>query len=939
MCFFQVCRKDTIDPSTVCNTLNGIAGALASVLGFLSAAIVLGLQFHAQSLGQAAFLLRYLVRREGLLPLVASLFAFVCANLSAAAISSSAFPMIAPFMLNLDIFCILPLACILTLWLLYRMMQSISTDFVDASLIPGVTWEFMRVLDDLVYVHNLQTIFDEWLIKEGIQFGHYFENLEKDCSIIFQIDHKGEIRDIDLHLLKYVSDTVRRASSTFCFVVTFKLGDDAQKKVVAKITSRSQHLSADQIRAKLPERLLGELTELLSNIIVVKRVPPTDVGDVLVQLAEKIGEQGIAESSAQLSRALAVYRALLEVRLSRPDARKLQLSITGLEGWFPERQYFSAIHAACDSGDRARIDALSEFALHLAWKATVYNLPTLFATACDSLSVIYWKCIRVASLADFIGGRMDTYLHSLCFTLEIRQSDADVSTISERMPLLRVFYRCILSLFKSAVDANRIVDALAFQDRIFEWDDIARRRFQYDRDLARIDHSWQHLLDYCTMVQIIAAAWVIRSMFLRRASEELVTKLIVAVFQSVHKPDLLPSWECAVAQAGSLDTLAQEFGVRDWPRDNEKYRAGKVYDISPNDSWIFDGLIALLLMAAAHSEADQGPPVTDPGNEIRNRHSVQVAISTVLGTGPRMQESLGLTDVNREQSIVTVHELLASRRRHFKLARLKSVVSIQIGPEQIEATKSAISKGLATQDHPKLDFASNLVAAGQIRKHVNIPPAAQVEWQDQLLKESFDPNQKGPENVGEHIAWDLARLEWTVLSEVLERSVSNRTEIDGLNGLSAAISTALSDLQSRGYSANILLVTGESSFDEQIFGVSRWQLPKHREFGDAHLGDWNGLHVFEFIHSHANSIVVMDATHFLATIENIDKRCAQFAITDDHANDHSTKLAMAESEPDDEKILTTFAFLVDVRTSVPLRFGITDADAAVAIHLPTASSH
>jgi len=87
----------------ISNILTSIAGALASVSGFLSATIVLGLQFHAQSLGNAAFLLRYLVRREGLLPLSAIFLATICSNLVVALIASIWIPQAVISMLLLNI--------------------------------------------------------------------------------------------------------------------------------------------------------------------------------------------------------------------------------------------------------------------------------------------------------------------------------------------------------------------------------------------------------------------------------------------------------------------------------------------------------------------------------------------------------------------------------------------------------------------------------------------------------------------------------------------------------------------------------------------------------------------------------------------------------------------------------------------------------------------
>jgi hypothetical protein len=93
--------------STLCSALIGVAGALASISGFLSAAIVLALQLQAQNLGQAAFLLRYMVRREGLLPLSAFFLAVMFANITVVLL----IPQCSYGMMIADVFCLCHFFC------------------------------------------------------------------------------------------------------------------------------------------------------------------------------------------------------------------------------------------------------------------------------------------------------------------------------------------------------------------------------------------------------------------------------------------------------------------------------------------------------------------------------------------------------------------------------------------------------------------------------------------------------------------------------------------------------------------------------------------------------------------------------------------------------------------------------------------------------------
>jgi hypothetical protein len=64
-----ITKDDTTALIQLASLLGSLAGALASISGVLFAVAVFGLQFHGQYLGKASFLIRFLGRREGLVPL------------------------------------------------------------------------------------------------------------------------------------------------------------------------------------------------------------------------------------------------------------------------------------------------------------------------------------------------------------------------------------------------------------------------------------------------------------------------------------------------------------------------------------------------------------------------------------------------------------------------------------------------------------------------------------------------------------------------------------------------------------------------------------------------------------------------------------------------------------------------------------------------------
>ncbi|MBN1343065.1 MAG: hypothetical protein JXQ73_10320 [Phycisphaerae bacterium] len=156
--------SDVRQPDAAPGVLVAIAVVLAAVAGFLLAVAVFALQAHAQSLGHATFLTQYLTRREGLVPIAAVLLSVIAANLCSAAIGLLWLPAAARVMLFLD-FPVVLLALALTLWLFYRLVTSVSGDFLNDCVIPGIRWEYERSLLAPESPHSAQCAAD--LVKLG----------------------------------------------------------------------------------------------------------------------------------------------------------------------------------------------------------------------------------------------------------------------------------------------------------------------------------------------------------------------------------------------------------------------------------------------------------------------------------------------------------------------------------------------------------------------------------------------------------------------------------------------------------------------------------------------------------------------------------------------------------------------------------------------------
>lgn len=183
-------------PSSVGSALLTTAEVLGGVAGLLFAALVFGVQFHAERLGQASFLVRYLARREGIVPIAGFTLAVIAANLFVGLMTMKFMTPAALAMAALDIV-LVPVVFLLTIWLMYRLVAVTSGDFFEQSLKPGLTWEYQRGLDEELHRAQMLDEYESALRDAGIEY-KLTAGLwpERDASALsFHLKHLGEIRD------------------------------------------------------------------------------------------------------------------------------------------------------------------------------------------------------------------------------------------------------------------------------------------------------------------------------------------------------------------------------------------------------------------------------------------------------------------------------------------------------------------------------------------------------------------------------------------------------------------------------------------------------------------------------------------------------------------------------------------------------------------------
>lgn len=154
--------------AALAGTLATVAEVLGGAAGILFAVIVFGIQFHGEKLDKAAFFVRYLRRREGLIPIAAFTLAVVAANLVVSLLCSLGLPQAAVAMAVMDIPFVIVIVWLL-LWLVHRMAVGVSEDSATL-LMPSLTFEYDRALDGDIHHAKQMAEFEGVLATTAIRY-------------------------------------------------------------------------------------------------------------------------------------------------------------------------------------------------------------------------------------------------------------------------------------------------------------------------------------------------------------------------------------------------------------------------------------------------------------------------------------------------------------------------------------------------------------------------------------------------------------------------------------------------------------------------------------------------------------------------------------------------------------------------------------------------
>ncbi|HKQ49728.1 MAG TPA: hypothetical protein VJZ71_16765 [Phycisphaerae bacterium] len=922
--------------SDLAGTLVTTAEVVGGAAGILFAVIVFGIQYHGEKLDKAAFLVRYLRRREGLIPIAAFTLGVVAANVVVSLICPLGLPRAAVPMAILDVPLVL-LVLWLVLWLLHRMTTSVSDDFVML-LTPSLTWEYDRALDEDIHHARQRKVFEEAVEDAGMRYSTVggFTSVDPVAPVKLSLDGRGSVVDVNLTALRLLGDHIRSVCPDHDAKLCIGPGDVVDN-TVALVLSPSRD---DQGRRKQDVVAPGEeVVEVIrKNLRAVFRLGSArrrDVVDVLSRFEDVLVSYSRHDSSEQLERGLEIQEALVKRGLARADAVAGQFSMhrERLPDFLAGFNFFNMAQHSVASGDREKVSALLTFSCRMMDLAVQHLHPGLYHRAGEIIVAVYYQAIEGTELADYVGDYLDNVvLMSLGAQFEYAHSSwrSDPPTIASQMPVLMVDLAWRLELMRAGLEAGRTKDAVNFQDRLFRWDEHTGRRFAVPHEESNVPPELREASDVMSYATLITAGWCLHLVETR--SER--TDAAKAVFQRCaadlgSREHLLRLWETVRSKPFTGRPPDDPFGVTRWTSPSVG-RAGVTIAYGVSDAWIERGFMALML-ARPSSPKYEAPDAMGACPPFRHKSpdEVKQVADSILANDSVRKELLNIADENRDETVNAVVALFAERLRLFKLDRLAAVVAAPLLDEHRVRLHAENAKELEND----YGLRSTLAKLGGLQAESRAWFLPRIQYGVWLQKDSVVRCREHPMEFAPLIARSIQERENTRVTHAAERIATPTTTIHRLAELADAVRDAIA--RSRRTTKNPILVflPHEHRLLEAIFGQRGWRLPSRRNLGDNHIGDWEGCHLLRFPYIDPSSVVIVDGLAFYGKImESTDVRL-NFDITNPHKATHDEVLRQAQSESDPTKIpdADTITVLATARYSADI--GLHNPHAALRVDL------
>jgi len=917
-----------------------IAEVIGGAAGILFAVSIFGIQFHGERLGLSSFLVRYLGRREGLVPIAAFVLAIVAANVVAALTAVLYWPTAALALAHLDLI-LVPIAVSLVLWLLYRMVVSVTGDFFHQSVLPGLGWEYSRVLDEDAW-HA--TAAQKFLIEASSANIEYvgvggWSTFGTESYVRFLLPQNGLIADVNLSALHRLGRIARETCPEYETILCFAPGEtadrDGETKNFAGLVLRPRRDPQDQQRDQTKPPSDAErcaIQRALERVFRVRRRRDHDAVDVMRRFTDVLVNQARYDRADQLTRALDAHESLIELRLTHPDRPNRRPDTyfqhrTSLPDYLGGFGYVDLADAAIDSRDWQKIEAVIRFGCRVMYLSIEHGDARVFSQARTTILRLYLGAIKNADFADRVAKRLDGLLYELHLRLGLA-SELQRKRGPTELSVIMAELSWLVHLVKCALEAGRSRDAQNFLDR------LGRQVHRNDNEQVRMHHEQRAsdemrvIYDLHRYAHLVLAAWCLHLVREKKGEHDtarVIFRLCLSWLGSRHA--LLATWERLHARKFDGEDIDKQMGIIGWGLEPIERAGDFHFGWGRSDEWLTVGLVAgMLARPAAQSYALPNEFNKPPPFEPHDASGIERTCRGLL-EDQTVPELLGIAPESIDQAVQAVAEMFRARTCLYKLDHLTAVLETEIDSSRVNTLEREVISLLGGEE----SFYETMKSVGVSSASSSVLP----DTVHRLSLHRRDIISGDLESTADaaSLAHQLTEVESEQLAELIEILVPTSVTCSSLSELPGAAVAAITSLRARGFSPNSILLPPSSRF---VYAVTRQRfggLQEQGALGRWHVGKWERCHVLMSPSRDCRSVLVFDSVRFVHSTPIGETHPITLTIEDAPVKNRDEYLAQMQSEGDPAKIPSERTIRVAANCFLATRLGIGESVAAVRIEL------
>lgn len=559
------------------------------------------------------------------------------------------------------------------------------------------------------------------------------------------------------------------------------------------------------------------------------------------------------------------YHKLLDAWLdvapagTSPPERLRFLTLVDRFGGPFEIDTYELVRAATLSADTSTVVVVADQLMRGAFACYRRDQPRLMEEFLNTLVFLYYQCVEREALADALGHRLDSGLHSLFMAMRSVQSDFDEERVASpgEMTSLDVVLRFSLALTHAAIRYEQSRHAMFFVERIFEH---RKHRHRHHRATGPVAMGTEVLFDYVAVVLVGWALHILQSNVLKN-SDAARAVLGAAFAQVPSAPVLLAEWELLRGTESHDAAIDNRLGisrwdVRDWHRD---FRSG-VGDVRwGGPDWVRLGLQAALLRTHEPFYGDAGQLFSgQPRRFVWDAAKEREALLSISA-----DQWVGIPEAERQQRVDSVMQIIEQRARGANAGYLRYVLESPLSDSRVSQLRDDASKAFAT----KQSWQGALRQAGLSVEQARSCPL-RTRWGTWVPREYLLDDNNWASGFGEHLGEAVAAREAMAIIHLIETSAPRVGDLDALATLPEKVREVRRLMTDAGFQPNVIILPREDRFAGALFQKPLWQVEGRHEFGEASIGSWEQLHVLRFPYTNPDSILLLDTRRLVAECES-----------------------------------------------------------------------